>query len=77
MGGNGLRGTIDSEMSWYIPQKNVADYEISVLLREMESNCEELIAEQIRSWANASTRAAKHSTFPRDFMTKLTDIPRI
>jgi hypothetical protein len=76
-GGNSLRETIDSQISRYGPQQNPVDYEGSVLPREMESNCEERIAEQIRSRAHASTRAERHSTFPKDLMIKLTAVSRI
>jgi hypothetical protein len=57
--------------------QNVADYEDSVLPRKMESNCEGWIAEQIWSWAHASTRVEKHLTFPKDLMIQFTAISRI
>jgi hypothetical protein len=47
--------------------KNVADYEASVLPREMESDCEDWIAKQIRSWAQASIRA-KDSQLSQEFL---------
>jgi hypothetical protein len=55
--------TIDSQISRDGPQENMTDLEASVLPREMESNCGEWIADQIRSWAYTSTRAEKHSIF--------------
>jgi hypothetical protein len=53
------------------------DSEASFLPREIESNYEQWIAEHIWSWAHASNKAERHSTFPRDFIIKLTIILRI
>jgi hypothetical protein len=55
----------------------VAYSEVSVLPREMEFHSEEWIKEQIWSWAHASRRAERHSTFQRDLIIKLAAIPRI